>query len=106
MVLKPGTRSMRITWPPSLLDQRMAHDLLAPVVAAFGQDLRAHAADQFERRVLIEYDDKVDRLQRRQHLGARMGLLHRSPLALQSPHGRIAVEADDEAVALGARLRQ
>ena len=72
VVLKPGTRSMRITSPPSLLDQRVAHDLLAPVVAAFHQDLWTHAADQFERRVLIEYDDEIYRLDRRQHLGARM----------------------------------
>ena len=106
VVLKPGTRSIRITSPPSLSTSSWPTTCSRLVVAAFGQHLGAHAAEQLQRRVLIEHDHEIDRLERGEHLGARMHLLHRPPVALQALDRRIAVETDDEPVAGGTRLRQ
>src|SRR5205814_3655542 len=43
------------------LDDIVADDLSARVVAALDQHRRAHLADQFEWRVLFEYDHQIDR---------------------------------------------
>ena len=50
--------------------------------------------------------DEIDRLQRRQHFGARALVLHRTALALQPLHRGIAVQADDQPVAGAARRGQ
>ena len=88
------------------LDQLAADHLLAAVVAALHQHLRPHAADQLERRVLLEHHHEIDRFERRQHLGARVHVLHRPSLALEPLHRRVAVEPDHQPVAGGARLGQ
>src|SRR5436190_7910928 len=86
------------------LDELVSHHLLAAVVATFGQDLGTHAPDQLERRILIENDDEIDRLERRQHFGPRVHLLKWPALAFQTSHRGVAVETDDESVARGAGL--
>ena len=95
-----------MTSPPSRFDDLVADDLLAPVITALDQHLGAHAPDQIERRVLLEHHDQVDRLERGQHLGARVDVLHRPLLALQAPHRGVVVEADHQPVAGGARPGQ
>src|SRR5215471_16705789 len=87
-------------------DELVSHHLLAPVVAPFDQHLGTHAADQLERGILLEDDDEVYGFERRQHFGTRVHLLQGPPLALQTSHGSIVVEADDEAVAGGVCLGQ
>src|SRR6478736_6399917 len=88
------------------LDDLVADDLFAGVVAALDQHARRHLRDQADRRVLLEDRDEIDRLQRRQHFGPRPLVLNRAPLAFQSFHRGIAVETDDQAVAGAARGRQ
>ena len=51
-------------------------------------------------------DDEIDGLERRQHFGARVHLLHRPPSPFKRRSRSVAVEADDEPVAGGARLGQ
>src|SRR6476620_6343080 len=47
------------------LDELVADDLFAGVVAALDQYARRHLRDQVDRRVLLEDRDEIDRLQRR-----------------------------------------
>src|SRR5262245_19979879 len=53
-------------------DEPVSDHFLALVVASFHQDLGAHAADQLERRILLEDDDEIDGFKRRQHFGTRV----------------------------------
>lgn len=85
-------------------DDLMADNLLAGVVPALHKNARLDLRDQFQRRVLFEDHDQVDRLERGQNFGPRALILHRPLGTLQTPHRRIAVETDDQAVARGARL--
>jgi hypothetical protein len=59
--------------------------------------------DQVERRVVLEDRHQVNRLQRRQHAGARVDILDRAVGALEPLDRGIAVEADHQPVAYGAR---
>src|SRR6478735_7853662 len=64
------------------LDDVVADDLLAGIVAALDQYARLHLRDQVNRRVLLEDCDQVDRLERRQHFRSRALVLHWTALAL------------------------
>ena len=92
VVLWPGRISTSTHLAASGLDDLVADDLLAGIVAALDQHARLHLRDQVDRRVLLEDRDEIDRLQRRQHFGARALVLHRAPLALQPLHRGIAVQ--------------
>src|SRR6266568_826252 len=88
------------------LDDLVADDLLAGIVAALDQHARFHPRDQLDRGVLFENRDQIDRLQRCQHFGAGALVLHRTPLALQPLHRGVAVQPDDQAITGTARRRQ
>ena len=62
--------------------------------------------DQFERRVLVEHHHQVDRLERRQHFGARLLVRDRPTFALEPARRGVAVEPDHQPVAAGACLGQ
>ena len=62
--------------------------------------------DQLERRVLLEHDDRVDHRERREHVRA-LGVVRTGRVGpLSRSHGRVAVHADDERVALATRGEQ
>src|ERR1700682_3387080 len=52
------------------LDDLVANDLGAAIVPALDQYARLDLGDQLDRRVFLEDDDEIDRLQRRQYFGA------------------------------------
>src|SRR5262249_14237796 len=68
----------------------------APVIGALDQYFRPHPPDQFQRRVLLEDDDQIDRLQGSQYFGASVFVLNRPALALDSRPRCIAVPDDPE----------
>src|SRR4051794_11929468 len=76
----------------------MANDLIATIVAALDEHGRLDPLDQIDRGVLLEYRDQIDCLQRGQHLRACALVLHRTSLALDAIHRRIAVKPDDQPV--------
>src|SRR5882672_5729364 len=84
----------------------MANDLGAGIIATLHQYARPDLRDQLDRRVFLENDDEIDRLQRRQHFGARALVLNRTPLALQPFHRRIAVQSDHQPVTGATRRGQ
>src|SRR5258708_27587689 len=88
------------------VDDLVADDLVAGIVAALHQHARPDLRDQLDRRVFLEDDDEIDRLQRRQHFGARALVLNRTPLALQPFHRRIAVQSDHQPVTGATRPGQ
>ena len=88
------------------LDDGVADHVLALVVAALDQHRRLDARDQFFRRVLVEHDDEIDRLERGQHLGARLHRLHRAARAFKPGDRGIAVQAHHQPVAGRARAGQ
>src|SRR3982750_3835958 len=57
--------------PARGLDDLMADDLLAGVIAPLDQRTRLDAGDQVERRILIENNDEMDGFERRQHFRTR-----------------------------------
>ena len=56
------------------------------------------------RRLFVEHDDHVDRLQRREDLGALRFGVDRTSLALVEPHRPIRIDAHDQRVAERLRL--
>lgn len=92
--------------PAGGFDDLVADHLLAGVVAALHQNARRDARDQVDRRVLLEDHDEVDGFECGQHFGTRALVLDRAIRALQPPHRGVAVEADDQPVAGGARRGQ
>jgi hypothetical protein len=84
--------------------------LRAPAIADFAQslpfdkDLRPDRQDQFMRRRFVEDDNRVDRLHARQQDGTILLTLDRASRAFQSANRTVAVEADDEAVAMLAGI--
>jgi len=89
--------------PAVRLDELMAHHRLLAIIAALDEHARPQPADQVERRVVLEDRHEVNRLQRRQHAGAGVDVLDRAVGALEPLHRGIAVEADHQPVADGAR---
>ena len=84
-------------------DDFVSDDLVTAVVAALHQHAGLDLRDQLDWRVFLEDHDKIDRLKRRQHLGARALVLNRAPVALQPPHRCVAVQTDDQPIAGAAR---
>src|SRR5690606_12556266 len=85
-------------------DDLAADDLILRVVAALDEYLRTHAADEFERRVLIENGKQDDRFERRQQLAARAFILDRPARSLETPGRGVAVQPYDQAITCGARF--
>src|SRR5882672_3316286 len=81
----------------------MANDLGAGIIATLHQYARPDLRDQL---VFLEDSNEIDRLQRRQHFGARALILNRTPLALQPLHRGIAVQANHQPVTGATRRGQ
>jgi hypothetical protein len=73
------------------------------VVATLDEDVRPKMPDELERRLLIEDDDHVDRLERGEDVAAITFAAHRAAGAFEAPDGRVAVDADDEGIAATTR---
>src|SRR5215831_15247160 len=84
----------------------MPDDLIDPVVGAFHQDIRPDARDKLDRGIVGKQDDGVHKGEPRQYDRARPLPLYRPCGALEPLHRGVAVEADDQPVATGARLAQ
>jgi hypothetical protein len=56
-------------------------------------------ADQLERRVLIEHDDRVNGLEGGEHVAPLRVASQRPLRALQAPRRRVAIETHDECIA-------
>ena len=63
-------------------DDVAANDPVNLVISAFHQYRRTHVLNQFERRVFLEHDDKIDGLERSKHLGATFRWIDGPPFAL------------------------
>src|SRR5258707_2475598 len=70
-------------------DDFVADDLVAGIVAALHQHARPDLRDQLDRRVFLENDDEIHRLQPRQHFGTLTLALNRTAPALWPVYGRI-----------------
>src|SRR3954468_4292544 len=92
--------------PARGLDDLMADDLLAGVIAPLDQRTRLDAGDQVDRRIFIENNDEIDGFERRQHFRTRSLVLNGAIGALQPPYRSVAVQPHDQAVAGGARRCQ
>src|SRR5262245_18459879 len=66
------------------LDDLAADHFLTGVVAALDQYCRPDAADQFFRRIFIEYCNQVDGFERSKNFGARLHGLHGPACSLQT----------------------
>ncbi len=80
-----------------------ANDRLASVVPAFHQHVRTQVANELERRILLKNYNRINRFERRQDI-APLGLgAYRSVGTLQSLDRGVAIQPDDESVAVTAR---
>ena len=101
-------RSCRLTrgqrydddFPAPRADFPRANDRLDRVVAAFHDDIGMEMKDQLERCVLLEANHCVDHRERSKHVTALRQRANGPGGSFQSPHGGIAVHADDERLAL------
>src|SRR5215211_2112718 len=83
-----------------------ADDRGLDVVATLHENIRTKQHDKLERRVLLEHDDGIDTLERRQNV-ATLGDVTNWPLwALQATDRLVAVHADDERVSPPASAQQ
>src|SRR3954469_3505716 len=103
---EPGQNINQQNLPAIRFDDFMTDDLLARVIAAFYQYARLDFRNELYRSVLLEDHDKVDGFQRSQNFRTSTVVLNRTPIALQSLHRCVAIQADNEAVAGGARRGQ
>src|ERR1700744_3763174 len=83
-----------------------ADHIFKPVIGALDQHRRPNPLDQFERRLLLEDDDEVDGLERREDFGTCLGGVNRTAIALEPSSRKIAVQTNYQAVTSGARFGQ
>src|SRR6266404_6050449 len=81
-------------------------DSLFRIIAAFDNHVGLKMLHKIERGVLGENYDEIHALERGEHVRALRVAAHRPGGALESAHGLIAVDADDERVGAVARGRQ
>src|SRR5690242_10683490 len=90
----------------ALFHQLAPHDLIARIIGTLDEHRRPHPFDQFQRRVLVENDDKIDRFERCEHFGASLDWVDRTAFAFQPRGGCVAVKTDHEPIASGAGFGQ
>jgi hypothetical protein len=91
-------------FPAVCRDDFMADHLLAGIIAPFHQHAWLDPRDKFQRRILFEDHDEIDRFQRGKHLSTRALILHRPLGSFEPPHRCIAVKTDNQTIACGSRL--
>ncbi len=106
VVLLPASCGASTNAPAMRFDDIPFGQFLDPVLRALDVNVGRDAIEQHFGRALAEADDDVDAAQRRQHGRAIAERRERPFGSLERTHGFIAVEADDERVALRARPRQ
>lgn len=80
-----------------------ADDGVGRVVASLHDHVGAERPDELQRRILVEHGHGIDGLEGGEHIRAVGLTAHGALGALETPHARIAVDADDERVATLAR---
>ena len=75
------------------------YTFLGPV-SALDQNVRLYLLDQFERIGLVEHDNIIDHLQSRKNRRAVVDIIDRPVGALELLNGRIAVESQNDNIAL------
>ena len=88
------------------LNEALPIDGLAAPILAFDQNVGADAADNPLRARIVEHDDVADHLERGDQSGAIGRVVNRTIGALDRTYAAIAVEADDQHVAVSARETQ
>ena len=84
----------------------MPDDLIDPVVGAFHQNIWPNTRNELDRPIVGKQDDGVHKGKPRQHDRARGFGLYGSDCALKSLRRGVAIEADDQPVAMRARLAE
>jgi len=80
-----------------------ANDRVFRIIAALDDHVGLEMSDEVERRVIGENYDEIHALERRQHVSALGVAAHGARRTLETTHGFIAVDADDERVGGFAR---
>jgi len=83
-----------------------AHDLVAGPIAAFHQDIRQQARDQFARSWSIEDHDGIHGFQGGENFSALALRQDGAALAFQLTHTRVAVQPNDQHISQGSRQFQ
>ena len=87
-------------------DDRLADDRVRLPVAALDEDVRPQAANERQRRIVVEHGDVVDGLHRCEQGHATVLVHDRPGRAFQAPDRCVAVDCDDQDVAARLGLRQ
>src|SRR4051812_44787620 len=90
--------------PPAYLSR--ADDRRFGVVAPFDQHIRLQRLDELERGILLELYDGIYRLEGGQHVTALWDRANRTRGAFETAHRFIAVDADDQEIALPSRCEK
>ena len=85
---------------------RSTHDRSLVVVATLDEDVGPKRGDELERRILLELDDGVDHLERRQNIAPFRRRTHRSRRPFEPADRVVAIHPDDEGVPFPARAQQ
>jgi len=99
----PGVRGTTITDPPPRANLRRPDDGVLGVVSPLHQDVGTQSLDQLERRILIKEHDAVHHLESGHDIRALRFATNRPGGTLQPAHGVVAVDRDDQRVALAPR---
>ena len=99
VVERPATYGTRTARPPHSAQRRGLGQVGDGVVAALGPQVRPQLAQDRARVVLLEDRHRVDAGERGEDRGAVVLLDQRALRALEPAHGRVGVQAHDQAVA-------
>ena len=88
------------------LDDICADDLIVRIISALYQRVGAQRDDKALRRILFEEDDEIDAMDGAENGGARLFVLDRPARALEASGRGVAVQADDEPVAMARGVAQ
>src|SRR5690606_10902783 len=107
----PGGRDAFLEVQHANLAARLDHffiagDFLGPVIAALHENVGLHPGDELARRVGAERHHPVHRVQCLEHRHALRERHDRPLRSLETAHGFISVDRDDQAVAQRARFLQ
>jgi hypothetical protein len=87
-------------------DLSRADNCRLSIIAALHENVRLNTSNELERRVFLEYDDRVDRFERCENITPFGCASNRPVWSLQSADRRVAINADEQALAPLARAKQ
>src|SRR5512146_1524644 len=85
---------------------RSTYDRSLVVVATLDEDVGPKRRDELERRILLELDDRVDHLERRQNIAPFGRRAHRSRWAFEPADRVVAIHPDDQGLPFPPRPKQ